>query len=313
MFDNSFLVVLVAAVAGLVAAPFVMRLLRNLKSRQTISEHVPEGHQKKVGTPNMGGMIALIGAIVAIAIAQAPNWIAHIFLLLAYGLIGFIDDYWIPVRNPGSRGIAWKPKLLMQVGVGLIFLNLLTGDHRPDWVQQALALFLILFFTNAYNFSDGLDGLAGSLGLIICLTLSMLWAGVPDSLMLSLAGGLLAYLFVNVPPARVFMGDTGSLPIGSAIGYAVFEALRVAPTTEVPLWVTIATLILISGMMIAELVPVPMQIFWVKVFKKRLFPYTPIHHAFEKAGWPETRVTGVFVLTQLLLSIGALALLGANR
>ena len=205
----------------------------------------------------------------------------------------------------------------MQLGLSILAALLLTG-WRLD-ARAAVLVFLVLFYSNAYNFSDGLDGLAGGLLVTFCAGLFGIgvWNGVgiaPLLLLLLLVGAVIPFLFLNAPPAKIFMGDVGSLPIGAVLGLIVSvfavpslmvgppagqaaTALSTAGLPTVWLALTVASL-----MMIAELVPVPLQIASVKLRKKKLFPYTPIHHAFEKAGWPESRVVWTFVLCQLLFS-----------
>ncbi|MDX2066257.1 MAG: hypothetical protein SFX74_10985 [Fimbriimonadaceae bacterium] len=308
------------SVAAIACKP-VLQLLRSLKAKQVISQHVPEGHQVKVGTPNMGGLIVIAGFLVAIPLTAsgADGWFAWLSFAM-FAALGFADDYLVPRWKPGSRGIDWLPKLGLQVLCVVPTLVPLIGQPGP-----ALGLlFLTLFFANAFNFADGLDALAGGMLLGLSATLAgfSVWTGDPlcFALALALLGGIVPFLFVNAPPARVFMGDTGSMPIGAMLGLIVFRLATQPPwlassdlgasgpesSANLALWY--AALIAASGMMIGELVPVPMQILAVKLLKRRIFPFTPIHHAFEKAGWKETRVVWSFVLTQLLFSALAVSL-----
>ncbi|HRI44910.1 MAG TPA: phospho-N-acetylmuramoyl-pentapeptide-transferase [Fimbriimonadaceae bacterium] len=286
-------------VSALAAWP-IYRMLLALRSRQAVSEFAPETHQLKQGTPTMGGLIVLTGFPAGILL-MAPS-LPLVLLVVGFGVIGFLDDFVVPRLKVGSRGLGWKPKLLLQVFVatGALWLDPRFSD--PLWL--ASGGFVILFFSNAYNFSDGLDGLAGTLGVMLCLGLGVVaaMAGVPSVAIASVAliGGLIPFLILNAPPARLFMGDVGSLPIGAAIGFMVFELAR-SPSM-------IPSLAVLSGILLVELIPVPLQIFWVKVFKKRLFSYTPIHHAFEKKGWPESRVVWTFGLVQFVLAAGAVSL-----
>lgn len=292
---------LISLLAAGVASPLVMKLLVSLKSRQTIHKDAPETHQIKAGTPTMGGIIILIGA--AAGLISAGAW-PMLILLLGFGLIGFIDDYLVPRMIAGKRGLGWMPKLGMQVLFGLAAL---WPFNFAPWAM-ATGLFFILFFTNAYNFSDGLDGLAGFLGIFMALTLFLM---LPSSVPLALIGGFVVFLFYNAPPAKVFMGDVGALAIGAVFGLLFFQA-SIGESTSFASYVSSARFWIMavwSLVMIAELVPVPLQIFSVKVFKKKLFPYTPIHHAFEKAGWPETRVTFMFVMVQLVCGLTAVLMM----
>lgn len=295
---------------GFVTSPFVFRLLQRLKSGQNVSSHAPETHKVKQGTPNMGGLMILSTMLFGIAVCWnnaaiegLPNDFAvPVILLVGFGLIGYLDDYLIPKMYPGSRGISWVPKLLMQTVVAVAAALL---EYRSENLgMAALLAFALLFYVNAFNFSDGLDGLAGGLAIILCvgLLLSNGLSYIPLILIIS----LLPFMAWNAPPAKVFMGDTGSLPIGAILGYSVFgrgfnSQLDSGNATQQIIWA-----FLLSGVMIAELVPVPLQIFWVKVFKRRLFPFTPIHHAFEKAGVPETRVVAYFWIAQSVLVLLAI-------
>ncbi|MBS1718416.1 MAG: hypothetical protein JSS72_11870 [Armatimonadetes bacterium] len=305
---NAFLISLL--VAGFAALP-ILNLLVKLKSRQTINQYAPEGHQVKQGTPTMGGLIILTGFFAAVIYmlvsnpAYAQTFLVPQYAILAIGfaLVGFLDDYVVPKLMTGKRGLGWKQKLLME----LLFcapMALWGGGHGA--LQAGLLVFTVLFFSNAYNFSDGLDGLAGSLLLCICLGLYFL---VPDArwAVLAMVGGAIPFLFLNAPPARVFMGDVGALPIGAVLGAVVFQGLSKAPDQA-----HLNALALLSLVMVVELVPVPLQIASVKLRGKRLFPYTPVHHSFEKAGWPESRVVWTFVLSQLVLTLLALCLIGAG-
>jgi phospho-N-acetylmuramoyl-pentapeptide-transferase len=316
-------------VSALLAWP-IYRLLLRLRSRQTIDAFAPESHQVKQGTPTMGGLIIAAGFVAAVAAAQlfppAEVWGTPanrilpqaLLVFLGFAIIGFLDDFVVP-RATGKRGLGWKQKILLEIGVAGVAVWLLYGTlGLPFWV----ALFLVLFVSNAYNFSDGLDGLAGSLllGLVAGL-LALVQADamfLPESavILTALLGAVLPFLILNAPPAKVFMGDVGSLPIGAVIGLVVAATFMPAwppeyvGTGKYPLvrWDLALPLLLIGFVMIAELVPVPLQVFWYKLTKRRLFPMTPIHHTFEKIGWPETRVVWIFAIVQLLLSIGGVSL-----
>ena len=295
------------AVAALLAKPVLATLL-GLNSRQTVSVHAPEGHQKKQGTPTMGGLIVVAAALAAMLVTGFRDF-AAVLLLVGFALIGFVDDFVVPRRFVGKRGLGWRQKILMQLGVAVAGALL----ARTGVVGTGLIVFLVLFFSNAYNFSDGLDGLASTilfglaggliaLGLIVRAPIAWL---VP---LAALLGGIVPFLFLNAPPAKVFMGDVGSLPIGALLGYVVAQFALGFEAFDGRRFVPALPLVVLSLVMVAELVPVPLQILSVKLRKKRLFPYTPIHHAFEKAGWPETRVVFHFALVQFLLAVLALGI-----
>lgn len=298
----------------------------------------------------MGGLIILVGVFVGLPLlTNGPlvwfgpnNNLAVGVLVLLFALIGFIDDFVVPRLMPGKRGLGWKQKICMQVLAALIPMLMLGLGSQP--MMLGLAVFLILFFGNAYNFADGLDGLAGTIlvGQIVgILGLGLVRYGhVPHEfgVLVALLGGVLAFLLWNAPRAKVFMGDVGSLPIGAVLGaiwFVVPESFRdgrlpsdLAPRLNSLSWVVAVSVWSIP--MICELVPVPLQVFSVKVFKKKLFPFTPIHHAFEEiklktgeteesesykervktsprwAHWPETRIVFTFAIFQLLCSMLAI-------
>lgn len=163
---------------------------------------------------------------------------------------------------------------------------------------MAIAVFLIVFFSNAYNFADGMDGLAGSILMIVAAGLGCLALVNNRSeaalLCALLFGATIPFLYFNAPPAKVFMGDVGALPIGAVLGM-LFYQIGTANTSS------LLGSSIISILLIIELVLVPIQVASVKIRKKKIFPFTPIHHAFEKSGWPETRVVSSFALFQLVL------------
>lgn len=284
-------------VSALLAAP-VLRVLIALKSRQTVSQHLP-GHQVKSGTPTMGGLIVVLGLTAAILATPALDR-ALLVLVLGFAAIGFLDDFVVPRLWPGKRGLGWKEKLILQFAAagGWVWL---AGAASAGAAVALGAGFVVLFWANAYNFADGLDGLAAGLGIWIALGVAAcaFVIGMPSLALVALAlvAAMVPFAFLNAPPAKVFMGDVGSLPIGALLGALLVGLVVVEPRPLV--WIAAG---LLSLMMAVELVPVPLQILSVKLRKKRLFPKTPIHHAFEDAGWPETRIVSGFVLAQLVLS-----------
>lgn len=297
-----------ALVAGSVIAWPIYRLLLVAKARQTVSQYLGQTHQAKQGTPTMGGLIIVLAALFAMLVLSVD--LRLVLLFAGFSLIGFADDYIVPRMMPGKRGLGWIPKLAMQVAVSVACLWTLPG---MSLATMGLALLFILFMANAYNFSDGLDGLAG--GLFIVLALGILsidprhfdGPAMPFAL-LAVLGGVIPFLFLNAPPAKVFMGDVGSLPIGALLGMAATDLWTSYGASDAPLagYGAVAVLFFV---MIAELVPVPLQILSVKLRKgKRLFPRTPIHHAFELYNWPESRITWSFILVQVICAFAAVGL-----
>lgn len=300
---------LISSLSAMILAFPIYRGLIALKSRQNVSQYVEE-HAHKQGTPTMGGLIILAGALPGLAywtsIAGLKYTLPTIVLVVGYALIGFIDDFVLPRMKKGSRGISWVPKLFMQIGIAGIAVWLGTEVFSVSAITTyGLKIFLILFFANAYNFSDGLDWLAGSLLLLLGagLTAFALRTGRAEWAfpLIGFLGGLLPFMMLNRPPARVFMGDVGSMAIGGMLGLVVADIGLYSTWTGVNhqalVWLGLAVL---SVVMIIELVPVPLQILSVKLRKKRLFPMTPIHHAFQKAGWPESKIVTMFFVIQAL-------------
>lgn len=314
---------------ALLLSPAIMAMLRAMKSRQSIHSHAPDAHKKKEGTPTMGGVVVLAGVVPTLIVNGLRNgpslyWAAG--LAAAFGFIGFVDDYLVPKMYPGKRGLSWLPKLVMQVAAATLAAPVLgLPFHVLTW---GAVVFVVLFFANAYNFADGLDSLAGSVGIAFAVALTAILLIVQPfanlAPLMAIVGALIPFLFINAPPARVFMGDVGSLPIGALFGMMALVPLRdallsvadpVAFAAESHPELTIASsamvlpILVLSLLMVAELVPVPMQVAYFKLTKgKRLFPMTPIHHAFEKKGWPESRVVWSFLWTQVLLGVAALAM-----
>lgn len=313
-----------ALLVSAAAAYPVYAVLLRLKARQTVSQHAPGTHQAKQGTPTMGGLMIVFGIFLALAALGAG--VGPLLLLVGFTVVGFLDDFVVPRAMKGKRGLGWKQKLGMQILIAgsAAWLSFPGGD----WMPIALASFLVLFFSNAYNFADGLDGLAGSLGLILAFAFAALGihflGEAPTVVAAAIGGALIPFLFLNAPPARIFMGDVGSLPIGALFGWLVTKGLLWQETATVALpegataggpyvlrhglEVLGLPLLILSLIMIIELVPVPLQILSVKIRKKKLFPYTPIHHAFELKGWKETQVVWTFALVQFLFAVAALAL-----
>lgn len=302
-----------AFVVSAVVAPSVYRLLMRVGSRQKISEHIGE-HAHKEGTPTMGGLIVLMGVLSTIWLLPSDARTVPLVLILGYALIGFLDDFVMPRIATGTRGLGWKQKLALQilVAVGAYWF----GGVR-DLQAMALLVFFILFFANAFNLSDGMDTLAGGLGVMMAIGLGAvaLLMSEPSAaiLMAALVGAMLPFLFLNAPPAKLFMGDVGALPIGALLGWSfliVGKSSESFPANE-NLWAAS----LIAGVMAIELVPVPLQILSAKLRRgRRLFPKTPLHHGLQEAGWPETRVVWTFHLVQaVLVLVGLAVVLGVGR
>ena len=299
-------------------APIFIPFLLKLKVGQTVRDDGPESHLKKNGTPTMGGIIILIGFIGGSVIfcSRYSNTIPIMLMTIGFGLIGFIDDY-IKVVLKRSMGLrAWQ-KLLLQIIVTAIFavyltkvsgVNLLlrvpfTNGYMLDlsWFSYVILFIAVLGTVNGANLTDGVDGLASSVTIVIAIYFAIIAVlenmGLePTSL--ALIGSLLGFLVFNCYPAKVFMGDTGSLALG---GYVIATAYML----NMPLYV-----IIVAVIYLVENISVMLQVSYFKITKgKRLFKMAPIHHHFELCGWSETRVVAVFsIITALLCLIALMAM-----
>ena len=275
-------------------------------ARQTAYEDAPETHQRKTGTPTMGGLLFLIGALVAVVLAPSRSTQALGFLTLACAAIGAVDDV-LGFRLGRNRGLRARTKFLLTGIAGAIFIWMLAtaGEfadpavfglgHPGTIVAAILALCAILATTHAVNLTDGLDGLAaGTIVPPLAVIAAIAFAqGRSDVAIfeLSILGAACAFLFYNLHPAKVFMGDTGSLALGAALAGG-------ATAIGMPL-----LLLLIGGVFAAETLSVILQVASYKMTKRRIFLMSPLHHHFELAGWPETAVTTRFWLASTLLSL----------
>jgi phospho-N-acetylmuramoyl-pentapeptide-transferase len=308
-----FAVVLVLTV---LAGPALIRALRALRYRQTAYEDAPKAHAAKSGTPTMGGLLFLPALLVALAVAHDAQAVALVTLGVLCGAVGFLDDY-LGVRRGRNRGLRARAKFLLTALAGVIFLSLvlrapsfafrdvvlaLGGAHAgaPDWLWYALGLCVIVATTHAVNLTDGLDGLAA--GTVLPPLAVLAWiaarAGVHGVAVVdvSLAAASLGFLAFNRHPAKVFMGDTGSLTLGGVLaGSAILTGNHLL-------------LLLIGGVFAAEAISVIIQVAYFKTTKRRIFRMSPLHHHFELGGVPEAQVTQRFWTASALLSLAGAAL-----
>lgn len=293
-------------------APIFIPFLHKLKVGQTVRDDGPESHLKKNGTPTMGGIIILIGFLGGSVIfcSRYSNTIPVMLMTVGFGLIGFIDDY-IKVVLKRSMGLrAWQ-KLLLQIVVTAIFavyltkvsgVNLLlrvpfTNGYMLDlsWFSYVILFLAVLGTVNGANLTDGVDGLASSVTIVIAIYFAIIAVlenmGLePTSL--AIIGSLLGFLIFNCHPAKVFMGDTGSLALG---GYVIATAYML----NMPLYV-----IIVAFIYLIENISVMLQVSYFKLTKgKRLFKMAPIHHHFEKSGWSETKVVTVFTIVSIFAAV----------
>jgi phospho-N-acetylmuramoyl-pentapeptide-transferase len=301
-----FLIALVATFALVaVLAPALIRYLRRAALRQHAYEDAPQTHQKKSGTPTLGGLLFLLAPLVAFAISRDLIVLAYGLLIAGSALIGFIDDY-MAIRGGRNRGLNARTKFLATAVIGAIFLSFVasvTPDPHavlfigpvPYWVWYALSLAVILATTHAVNLTDGLDGLASGTVVPPLALLAFIAArqGSANVALVAVAviGAVLGFLLYNRHPAKIFMGDTGSLALGAALaGAAILTGSQLL-------------LLLIGGVFVAETLSVIIQVTSYKTTRRRVFRMSPLHHHFELGGWPETRVTSSFWLASLCLGI----------
>lgn len=305
---------LLSVTFGLLAIP----LLRRMHVGQKISIFVGEAHRKKEGTPTFGGLIfilatflATLALIITDKIPYTSNLGIVLLVFLGYACIGFLDDF-LSIKKGNNEGLTTYQKLFMQVliAIGFFYIYMRSGgqtalvigtlhiDLEMGWLYGLFILFVLVGASNAVNLSDGLDGLAGGLSAIafIAFSLISLMVGFEDIGIFSLilVGSLLGFLIYNTHPAKVFMGDTGSLALGAAMG-----AIGILTHREL-------TLLVVAGIFVIETLSVIIQTFWVQVFHKRLFLMTPIHHHFEKLGWQETDIVKLFWVCGLILSMAGI-------
>lgn len=302
----SLLVWLSAAVTALVGY-WAVSWLQQLKAGQVIREDGPRAHLQKAGTPTMGGVF-FVPAAVAIALVFSkfhPNVIAVSLLTLAYGAIGWVDD-WQILRRHSNQGISPRTKLVLQAGFAALFCLWLFWSQPVNITTISLpfsiaiplgilfwpfAAFVLMAESNAVNLTDGLDGLAGGTAAIAFLGLGALVAPTSTELMIfcaCISGSCLGFLAYNRNPAKVFMGDTGSMALGGAIaGTAILSA-------------NIWGLFVLSGIFFVETLSVIAQVGYYKATKgpdgagKRLFKMAPLHHHLELSGWSEIQVVAIF-------------------
>lgn len=315
--------VLLSFPISIILCPVVIPFLKRLKFGQYVREDGPRSHLKKAGTPTMGGLIILISVAVtsSLYLRDYPEILPILFSTVGFGLIGFLDDY-IKVVMRRSLGLrAWQ-KLVLQFGVTVIFAYYYTeqlhyemqmlipftgGIATGRYISLPIGLFLpFLFFVmvgtvNGTNFTDGLDGLASSVTLLVAVFFTVVAIGTGSTaapVCAAVAGALMGFLVFNVYPASVFMGDTGSLALG---GFVASTALLL----KMPLYILI-----VGAIYLIEVLSVILQVGYFKITHgKRIFKMAPIHHHFEQSGWSETKVVAVFSIVTALFCLIALAAL----
>ena len=306
--------VIIAFAISALLGPVVIPFLRKLKVGQTERKEL-ESHLKKNGTPTMGGIMILASIIITslFYVKDYPKIIPILFMTVGFGVIGFLDDYLKVVLRRSDGLLAWQ-KMILQIivtgvfavymvkysGVALTMLIPFSGGKYLDlgWLAIPVLFFAVVGTVNGTNFTDGLDGLASSVTIIVATFFSVVAIGTNAGIApitCAVVGALLGFLLFNVYPASVFMGDTGSLALG---GFVVSTAYMM----QMPLFILIVGLIYL-----VEVLSVIIQVtYFKKTGGKRIFRMAPIHHHFELGGWSETRVVAVFSITTAILCLIAL-------
>lgn len=302
-----FFAIAAAFLIAVIVAPLFIPVLRRLKFGQTIREEGPQGHLKKAGTPTMGGIIILLAFTITVLqfAGKTPETFLLLFITLGYGLIGFLDDF-IKISLKRNLGLTAKQKLLGQLIIGAVFyygyiksgydtvVSVPFFDWHFDlgWFYFPFVMLMMLYFSNAVNLTDGLDGLLAGTGAlafsayaVIAWLLSQMDIAIFSA---AIVGAVLGFLVYNTHPAKVFMGDTGSLALGGAL-------IGIALLTKTEILV-----ILIGGVFVVEGLSVIIQVISFKTRKKRVFRMSPLHHHYELGGWSEWRVVVTFWIVGLI-------------
>lgn len=307
--------VIVSFAVSVLLGPVVIPFLRRLKVGQTIRDEGPQSHLKKNGTPTMGGILILLSVVITslLFVRDYPSIIPILFLTLGFGLVGFLDDY-IKVVLKRSMGLrAWQKMALQIVVTGVFAYYLLhytevslamkvpfmDGVYLDfGWLNVPILFLVVIGTVNGTNFTDGLDGLASSVTVLVATFFTVVAIGTGSGIepvACAVVGALLGFLLFNVHPASVFMGDTGSLALGGFVAACAYMM-------QMPLFIVI-----VGFIYLAEVLSVILQVSYFKLTGgKRIFKMAPIHHHFELCGWSETRVVAVFSIVTALLCLVAL-------
>ncbi len=315
---QNIVVTVFSIILSLLLAAFLIPFLKKRKDNQVLSIYLSERHSSKSNTPTMGGLIFIVPPLFIISfllilekINLSYNLLIVMFVYFSYAFIGFVDDYLI-IRRHNNKGLSENSKLFFQILVATIvfYLYLKAGNEPLLWIHTLnfklnigwlYGIFILLVLTsssNAVNITDGLDGLAGGLSLISFFTLGIITMNTGwlegyveiSCFIFSIVGSLISFLLFNTHPAKIFMGDTGSLALGACMGI-----VAILTRHEV-------LLIIIGIVFVLETISCIIQRFYYKLTKKRIFPITPIHHTFERI-MPEVEVVRIFWLIGLIFCL----------
>lgn len=306
--------VLAAFVITIILGPVLIPMLRRLKFGQSIREDGPQSHLKKAGTPTMGGIIFILAVLIGMVVLirkPSDEAMTALYVFVAFGIIGAMDDGLKILRKQNLGLRAWQKMVLLLIVSGAIAYYAVTNQDigtsiivpflHTNWNLKALYIPFIIFYficvTNGVNLTDGLDGLAASVTLLVMTFFALVSFGLGHYTLAVFcgltAGALLGFLKFNAFPAQVFMGDTGSLALGGAVAV-------VAMILKLPL-----IILLVGGIYVIETLSVAMQVISFKLTRKRIFKMAPIHHHFELNGWHETKVVSTFCIATVVLCLVA--------
>ena len=314
--DFTFVVpVLISFVLSVIMGPIVIPMLRKMKMKQTERVEGVESHLQKAGTPTMGGVMILASIVVTslFYVKDYPKIIPILFVTLGFGLIGFLDDY-LKVVMKRSDGLFPKQKFALQIVITAVFAYyLIHVTHTPltllipfsggrywniGWLAIPLLFIAVIGTVNGVNFTDGLDGLASSVTVLVATFFTVVAVGTKSGIepvTCAVVGALMGFLLFNVYPASVFMGDTGSLALGGFVASTAYML-------QMPIFI-----IIVGMIYLIEVASVMIQVtYFKKTGGKRIFKMAPIHHHFELCGWSETRIVAVFSIITAILSLIAL-------
>ena len=318
MINETILAIIIAFAVSAILCPIVIPFLHKLKFGQQVREDGPQAHLKKQGTPTMGGLVFLTAVVITslLYIRDYPRIIPVLFMTVGFGVIGFLDDY-IKIVMKRSEGLNPVQKLIGQFIITGIFVYYLvcsdevgtsmlvpfTGGFEHGiyldlgFLFIPFVFFVVLGTDNGVNFTDGLDGLCTSVTILVATFLTIISIGENSGISPitgAVVGSLLGFLLFNVYPAKVFMGDTGSLALGGFVASSAFMM-------QMPIFIALVGLIYL-----VEVLSVIIQVTYFKTTHgKRIFRMAPIHHHFELGGWSETRVVAVFSIVTALLCLVA--------
>ncbi len=309
-------------VLSLITGLFVIPLFRRLHFGQSVSKFISKRHLKKEGTPTMGGVIFILPVIISLvllylkgSIEISYNLIIIVFVFISYAILGFVDDF-LKIRYHNNNGISLVTKFLIQMVIALVFFYLfMKGGGEPvlslsflniyiplGWMFGLFILFLLVGTTNAVNITDGLDGLAAGLSAIAFFAYGIIawnagWLEGYQEIAIFcflLTGSLIGFMVFNTHPARIFMGDLGSLALGGALA-----SVAVVSRHEL-------SLVLIGGVFVIETLSSLIQIISIRQFNKKIFLKAPLHHHFEELGWAETDIIKMFWVVGFILAMAAI-------